>query len=334
MDDKEKQTRTIRIFLSYASEQKPLVSQVADLLKNQFDLWFDRDSLTGGDSLFREISDGLEWCDYGVAFLSKEYLAKGWTNAEFGGLWTKQLQKRSKVILPVWYDVTFQEVYNFSPMVADLTAFPSQDANQIGDWIRRAVGVAEQSRKVYDPLKKAILALQQDIAAARLWPSWSSKTEGVQAVLDEWGQIATLAEDALQRSDNSTFSVKQDQSYWPQVISIEGPPFDVDGKETIDEKRIIYALFNMKAASNTVYNGECTRRIVLRFADQFQSQKFEEAAECFSFQPYCTSDGKPIWRDSKGHFFETQRLVEDALRVLTEITHKAVRREIITRLSL
>jgi hypothetical protein len=90
----------------------------------------------GGDSQFDEISAGLGWCDYGVVFLSKQYLQKGWTNAEFRGLWTKQIERRSKVILPIWYDVTKDDVYKFSAMVADLTAFRSQDAAQIAEWIQ------------------------------------------------------------------------------------------------------------------------------------------------------------------------------------------------------
>jgi hypothetical protein len=47
----EKQTRVVRLFLSHASEQKPLVSQVNDLLEKSFHVWFDKETLTGGDSL-------------------------------------------------------------------------------------------------------------------------------------------------------------------------------------------------------------------------------------------------------------------------------------------
>lgn len=334
MSEKQKQTRTIRLFLSYASEQKALVTQVCEILTEQFELWFDKDNLTGGVSLFDEISDGLGWCDYGVVFLSKDYLAKGWTNAEFSGLWTKQIAKRSKVILPIWYDVTAEEVYQFSPMVANLTAISSQDAGQIAEWIRKAVGVAEQSREVYDPLKKAIMAMQSDAASARLWPSWSSSQPGFQAALNEWEQIAVTAERVLLESGNSTFSIQRGENNpVPLPISIEGPPVDIDGRETIDEKRIIYLLFTIRTASNSVFNAECTRRIVLRFADYFQTGGFEEAA-CFSFRPYCTSDGKPIWRDDKGNFFDTRTLVEDGLKLLTAITHKAVTLQKITRYAL
>jgi hypothetical protein len=214
-------------------------------------------------------------------------------------------------------------------MVADLTAISSQDATQIAEWIRKAVGVAEQSREVYDPLKKAIMAMQSDAAAARLWPSWSSSQPGFQAALDEWEQIAATAERVLLESGNSTFSVKRGENFFPLPVSIEGPPVDVDGKETIDQKRIIYLLFGIRTASNSVFNAECTRRIVLRFADRLQTGGFEEA-DCFSFRPYCTSDGKPIWRDDKGHFFDTRTLVEDGLKLLTAITHKAINRQKIT----
>ena len=76
MSEKQKQTRIIRLFFSYASEQRTVISQVNDNLKDEFEIWFDKDKLTGGDSLFEEISGGLGWCDYDVVFLSKDYLAK------------------------------------------------------------------------------------------------------------------------------------------------------------------------------------------------------------------------------------------------------------------
>jgi hypothetical protein len=76
MSRKKKQTRVIRLFFSYASEQRSVVSEVNDNLNPDFDIWFDKDKLTGGDSLFEEISEGLNWCDYSVVFLSKDYLNK------------------------------------------------------------------------------------------------------------------------------------------------------------------------------------------------------------------------------------------------------------------
>jgi hypothetical protein len=328
MSEKQKQTRIIRLFFSYASEQRTVISQVNDNLKDEFEISFDKDKLTGGDSLFEEISGGLGWCDYGVVFLSKDYLAKGWTNVEFRGLWAKQIERRSKVILPIWYDVTAQEVYDFSPMVSDLTAYSSQEPAEIAKWIRSAVGVAEQSREVYNPLKKAILALQSDITAARLWQSWSHK-EGVKAVFDEWEHIPAAAERVLQEIGNSTFSIHRGQNTFLPAISIEGPHVDVDGKETIDEKRIIYLLFNINTASNSVYNAKCDRRIVLRYADPW-NKVFEEAHR-LSFMPYCTAEGEPIWRDDKGSFLDTRKLVEDGLMLLIDITHRACRGEVIRR---
>jgi hypothetical protein len=192
-----------------------------------------------------------------VVFLSNDYIAKAWTNSEFRGLWAKQIENRAKVILPIWYDVTFKEVYEFSPMVADLTAFASQIPADIAKWIRSAVGVAEQSRTVNDPLKNAVSQLQSDIKAKRLWETWAHQ-DGVKAIRDEWEKIVTVAQTLLNEMDNSTFSIDRGQGYAPQPITIEGPPVDVDGKETVDEKRIIYLLFTIRTASNTVYNAHCS----------------------------------------------------------------------------
>ena len=328
----EKQTRAIRLFLSHASEQKPLVSQVHDLLNGQFELWFDKEALTGGDSLFREISDGLVWCDYGVVFLSKEYLAKGWTNAEFGGLWTKYIRERAKVILPIWYDVSADEVYRFSPMLHDLTAISSKDPAQIAGWISKAVGVAEQSREVHDPLKRALAALQSDVAAATLWRSWSASDDGAKAVLDEWERIAETANRILSDGNNTLFSVSRGEVYSPKPIIIEGKPVFVDGEERVDGLRIIYLLFSIRTATNIVSHAECTQQLILRTIDPF-TKRFEEA-HSLSFKPYCTSDGKPIWRMGPGKFVDTRQLVEAALQLLIEITHKAQNLGRITRRSL
>ena len=38
-----------------------------------------------------------------------------WIKAEFDAIFTRQLLRNESVFLPVWYNVTKKEVYNYSP---------------------------------------------------------------------------------------------------------------------------------------------------------------------------------------------------------------------------
>ncbi len=50
----------------------------------------------------------------------KEFLANdGWTKSEFDSVFAREILERRDVILPVWHDVTVQEVYQYSPTLAN-----------------------------------------------------------------------------------------------------------------------------------------------------------------------------------------------------------------------
>ena len=46
----------------------------------------------------------------------------GWTKAEFDSVFTKEIFEKGNVLLPVWYEVTAQEVYEYSPWLANIKA--------------------------------------------------------------------------------------------------------------------------------------------------------------------------------------------------------------------
>src|SRR4029077_10873405 len=156
--------RNIRLFLSYATEDQRLSDEIYSRLKGDFDVWYFPESVLPGDSQFASISDALNECDYGIPILSLAYIEKAWTNAELRGLWTIQIERRSKVIIPVWYNVRKADVIRLSPMLADLNAIVSDDADKIVEEIRISVGVGEQVRGKYSPLVRALQQLQSTLA--------------------------------------------------------------------------------------------------------------------------------------------------------------------------
>ena len=85
------------------------------------DVWFDEFELKIGDSLRRKIDKGLANSKFGVVILSKSFIKKGWANYELDGIITKSVSGQ-QVVLPIWHDITKQEVIDYSPSLADKLA--------------------------------------------------------------------------------------------------------------------------------------------------------------------------------------------------------------------
>src|SRR5579863_3204307 len=93
-----------RLFLSHASEQKEqIVDNLASALSETYDVWYDKERIRPGASLFSSISEGLNWCDYAVIIISPEFITKEWTKAELRGAWTLQIERKRSVVIPVWF---------------------------------------------------------------------------------------------------------------------------------------------------------------------------------------------------------------------------------------
>ena len=110
-------------FLCHASEDKEdLVQPLADIL-TQFGarIWYDRFVLKVGDSLSRKIDEGLATSTYGAVVLSPDFFQKAWPEYELRGLVARELGSE-KVIIPIWHNVTKDEVLSYSPPLADKMA--------------------------------------------------------------------------------------------------------------------------------------------------------------------------------------------------------------------
>ena len=130
------------VFISHASEDKEsVVRPLAIALKNKgINVWYDEFELKIGDSLRRKIDQGLANSKFGIVVISRSFIKKGWTNYELDGLMTKSISGQ-QTLLPIWHDITKQEVIDYSPSLADKVARnTSQDtveeiAEEIADLI-------------------------------------------------------------------------------------------------------------------------------------------------------------------------------------------------------
>lgn len=117
------------VFISHASEDKEsFVRPLAETLNDSgIKVWYDEYKLTWGKSTRRSIDKGLANCRFGIVVFSEAFFNKGWTNYELDGLVSRNISEGNNLILPIWHNVSQNEVRNFSPSLADLTALKSDN---------------------------------------------------------------------------------------------------------------------------------------------------------------------------------------------------------------
>ena len=116
------------LFISHASEDKDdFVRPLSNLLKQYgIDVWYDEFELRIGVSISRSIDKGIKNSKFGLLVLSKSFFNKNWTEYELKSLNAFEIES-GDVLLPIWKDVTFKEVRDFSPYLSDKFALKSED---------------------------------------------------------------------------------------------------------------------------------------------------------------------------------------------------------------
>ncbi len=130
-------------FICHASEDKEdFVDLFAHRLRNSgLSVWYDAFSLKVGDSLRRKIDEGLAQSRYGVVVLSKHFFSKEWPQNELDGLMSREIAG-TKVILPIWHNITAEEVRKNSPILAGRVAAKSEHGiEKVIAEVREAMGL-------------------------------------------------------------------------------------------------------------------------------------------------------------------------------------------------
>lgn len=145
------EAREFDVFISHASEDKEtLVRPLAEALRNRgLAVWFDEFELRVGDSLRRKIDAGIARSRFGLVVLSKPFFAKGWPAYELDGLVSRSVDG-SQVLLPIWHDISKDEVIRASPSLADKVALRTSDhsIDEIADELAAVISDDVSTRSV------------------------------------------------------------------------------------------------------------------------------------------------------------------------------------------
>ncbi len=202
-----------KLFISHAWEDKadlvePLVRALGE--EPDFEVWYDKHSLTMGDGLREKISQGLRECDYGVVVLSKYFFAKKWPQNELDGLLELETAQR-KLILPIWKNVTREDIMAFSPILGSrLGVQASEGVTALVSEIRRAVQAGDRvaSFSPWDSLAAKFHSLGKDLEHEAKANKLSSSKEGVALVESSAKDVIDMMASRLNQLASGTSSLE------------------------------------------------------------------------------------------------------------------------------
>ena len=121
------------VFISHASEDKEsFVSPLVEALQNAgIRVWYDETTMQWGKGLREQIDNGIKRSKYAIVVLSKSFFSKKWPQRELDGILAKE-SITGATPLPIWYDITFEEVFEFSPTLSGIYSYSTSDKS-IGD---------------------------------------------------------------------------------------------------------------------------------------------------------------------------------------------------------
>jgi Domain of unknown function (DUF1883)/TIR domain len=120
--------REFDVFVAHATEDKDaIVRPLAHALRERgLDVWYDEFELRIGDSLRRKIDSGIARSRFGIVVLSHAFFAKEWPQYELDGLVTMAVNGE-QVTLPLWHEISKDEVISHSPSLANKVALRTSD---------------------------------------------------------------------------------------------------------------------------------------------------------------------------------------------------------------
>ena len=128
----EKHTSTTQkeydIFISHASKDK--LSYVNDLYlsisKLKIKIFYDTEEIEWGDNWKQTILNGTEKSEFAVIVISKNFLDREWTERELSIFLNRQNESGQKIILPLLYDITIDDLKNKYPELETIQALDSK----------------------------------------------------------------------------------------------------------------------------------------------------------------------------------------------------------------
>jgi hypothetical protein len=212
------------LFISHASEDQPdFVRPLAEALQDKYEVWYSEYQLVLGDSLLQKIDEGLASCDFGVVILSHAFFNKNWPRAELDALVAREMRS-GKIILPVWKDVTVDDVGHYSPILASkLAVSASEGVERVVREIELAVNVSERQRAATSAERTAthVLNFRRTVAEGYRVEQLVRTERGVELVMASLRSLFSAIQNALLAGQDASSPIQFDmRQIDPRALSV------------------------------------------------------------------------------------------------------------------
>ena len=133
-------------FISYKrKDAEGFVVKLASALKAmKYDVWLDHEEIRPGESILASIENGMKSSIDAVVVLSRNYF-DGWSEHERRAIFGLMTSKKLRIV-PIWYQLDFNDVQRAAPMLADIKAISAT-----GDAEAEVSAVCDTLAKSYRP---------------------------------------------------------------------------------------------------------------------------------------------------------------------------------------
>jgi len=306
------------LFICHASEDRDdFVRPLAEALCKEYEkVWYSEYELTLGDSLLQKIDQGLATCDFGIVVLSKPFFEKKWPQVELDGLFGRETRSH-EIILPIWKNITEEEVRAHSPILASRLAVSTKAGlPKVLEQIRLAVGVAERQRELtaLEVAAQSVEALRQTAAELQHAEGLSRSEHGTDLVR---GGIETLWE-IIQK----VFCADSDPS---APVKFQCRKNAVGSMYVGTVRGMVMGLHASNVHLNSVTDARLEAKIFRRDRDHFGEPSSEPMMRHESaFQPTFRGD-EVVWVDAdKTATYTSEGLAAHLIKVFAEHVQKEI----------
>ncbi len=119
---KDKIDNRFDVFISHANKDKiDYVEDLKDEIKNLgVNVFYDKEAIDWGDNWKQVILNGIEKSRFAIIVISNNFFGREWTNKELKMFLEKQNKNEQKIILPILYNVTPEEVFKMYPELEEI----------------------------------------------------------------------------------------------------------------------------------------------------------------------------------------------------------------------
>lgn len=115
------------VFISHANTDK---STYVNDLKTSIDrlgvkVFYDKDTLEWGDNWKQKLMEGIKSAEFAIVVISENFFGREWTEKELNEFLNRQNAIGQKIILPILHNITYKELQERYPHIADIQAIES-----------------------------------------------------------------------------------------------------------------------------------------------------------------------------------------------------------------